>query len=220
MSTETVKKAAESKGTAGLPSAGYEQREALRMRQATLEQEAEILAERMIIGKLDESWKNLDREIVHDLGLLVVTGAREDMAYCWANHVNAHGSQIMNKRIVGWEVVSGTGEDCPESRECVEADGRRQIGDVTLMRIPRERSVFLKALGRKTYLEKTGRANNPEWLLEKGREYGVEIKTSLTPEAQSRLDAKYERKRQIQEAAYTKLGRELEKGKFIPGLEL
>jgi hypothetical protein len=215
---EEIAAAAAAKGTETLPPAGHGRDEALKLRAMTLEEEAEQLAEQMIVGEIPEKFQRLDREIVQKLEQLDVSDKREDMHYVWVNFVNDHGQHIERKKLVGFEVVTGTGEDCPEGHELLTADGTRQIGDVLLMRVPRTRAVFLKARERKIDLERRGVLRNPDALAEMAFKHTggrIKIHTQLSEEhkqiAERRVEMRYQRMQQ----AYTRLGQQLEGGKVL-----
>lgn len=215
---EEIERAAKSKGTENLPPAGHGRDEALKLRQVALEEEAEKLAEQMIIGEIPKKFMELDREIVRHLDQLDVTDKRPDMHYYWANFKAEHGHHIERKKLVGFEVVSGTGEDCPEGHELVTEDGTRRIGDVLLMRVPKDRALYLKARERADSLKRRGILQNPEALAEMAYKHTggrIRIHTSLSEDHKRIAEQRVAQRYNQMERAYARLGKQLEGGKVV-----
>lgn len=223
---EEIKEAAESKGTETLPPKGWKRDEALKMRQDDLDAEAEELAARLLVGAIDEKYLSIDPHIAYRHSFLEVTDKRDDMAYCWANYINDNGSQVMRKKMLGWETVTGTGTDSPEcqDRDIIAADGTRQVGDVLLMRIPRDHAIVLKAQERADSLRRRAQYMNPEYLVELGTRYGLKVHTDLPDELKQTIERRSAaRQRQAErtiQGAYRMLGRQLEGGKTLPGVPI
>lgn len=222
-SEEQINEAVETKGTEALPDAGWKRDEVLKRRQANLEEEAEELAEKLLIGAIDDKHFQVDREIAQRLEYLHVENARDDMAYYWANFVSDHGKQVTDKKTQGWEVVSGTGKDCPEAPDCIDADGTRRLGDVLLMRISRERAVYQRALERVESLRKRSMHLNTDQLAEMAARHGFKI-TDIDSDMQRRIEQRQATQQrqavnQVQNA-YRVLGKRLEKGGTIPGIPI
>jgi len=216
--TEEIKAAAKAKGPDALPPAGHGRDEAMKMRGANLEEEAELLAEQMIIGEIPDKFQKLDREIVQRLEQLDVTEKRDDMYYVWVNFQNEHGLHVERKKLLGFEIVSGRGEDCPEGHEMIGVDGTRVIGDVILMRVPRTRAVFLKARERKADLERRGVLRNPEALAEMAFKHTggrIKIHTQLSEEHKQIAERRVEQRYRHMEMAYARLGQKLEGGRVL-----
>lgn len=218
MSEEKIERAVRSKGTADMPPAGHEQREVLKRRQASLEEEADALAEQMIMGEVDPKALEIDNEIASRVGQLDVSAKRDDMHYVWTNYVSDHGNHVERKRLCGWEIVSGKGPDVPEARELIKEDGTRRIGDVLLMRIPRDHALVMMAKERKRALERRGILRNPEALAEMAlrRTNGkVKIHLDLSEEHRRTVERRATARRIQMETAMRQLGKKLEGGAVI-----
>lgn len=138
-----------------LPPAGFERDEELRRRADELERKVEMLMSQMDIGAINPKVFEKDREIQHAIQLsdgLQVEGALDTHMYCWVNYNTQHGTKVWQKKSLGWEVVSG---DAPECRNHIKEDNTRRIGDVLLMRIPKDLHLMLemKAADRRRAIE-------------------------------------------------------------------
>jgi len=81
-----------------------------------------------------------DREIIYELDGLRVSNRDPNYEYCWV-YYGLNSQLVWQKRYLGWRVVTGTDPECQEYKE---VDGTRRIGDVLLMRIPKERYLELE----------------------------------------------------------------------------
>ena len=213
-----IQAAAKAKGTDSLPPAGWKRDEALKLRKVSLEEEAEWLAEQMIVGEIPDKFRELDREIVQKLDRLDVEDKRNDMHYVWVNFQSDHGQHVERKKLLGYEVVSGAGDDCPEAQGLITEDGTRRIGDVLLMRIPKERAVYIMAMHRKQSLERRGVLRNPEALAEMAYKHtggAIKVHTQLSDEHKRIAEQRVALRYQQMQRSFEQLGRKLEGGKVL-----
>lgn len=126
-----------------LPEPGHERREALKRREATLEQQIARLSEKILRGSIDTKELEIVNELASKTQYLSVSGARPEFVYSWVSK-NRHGQHIQTLKAQGWETVQG---DDPEALELKGMDGSttRQLGDVILMRIKKDIYIVLKA---------------------------------------------------------------------------
>jgi len=123
-----------------LEPAGYKRDEQLAKRKDELEEAMETSTpEAYAMGDIPE-----DREIMHDVvsGYTRVTNKQPGYEYAWTYDPVSDPSNIARMGIAerfmrGYEFVQG---DMPEAQELKNStpDGRRRVGDVTLMRCKRE----------------------------------------------------------------------------------
>lgn len=142
--------AAEEAAAAELPPAGHQRRETLKARDERLQIEAERIAEQIIRGSVDPSKLEIINDIASKTEQLNVSNPQPGFVYAWMS-INQHGHHISRMENLGWVVVQG---DDPEALE-LKGSGRgagvgspgthRQLGDVILMKIPRERYLVLRA---------------------------------------------------------------------------
>lgn len=134
-----------------LPPPGYQREEEIKRREDGLQQEIERQASKIIMGTLDENAVKLRNEIASRTRFLTVSNADPNYKYAWIsknNHLQ-HKQRFENQ---GWQTVQG---DDPEAIELKGVGGvasgagapdtTRQLGDVILMKIPRDRYVMLEA---------------------------------------------------------------------------
>ena len=128
---------------ATLPPPGHERREEQKVREESLQQQIERMSSKMLSGQLDPKSLEIVNEIASKTQHLTVSGARPDCVYAWVSK-NRYQQHIQALRPLGWEVVQG---DDPEALELKGQDGgtTRQLGDVILMRIHRDRYIVIKA---------------------------------------------------------------------------
>jgi hypothetical protein len=128
---------------AELPEPGHERREALKRREDTLQAEIDAMAHKMLSGQIDPKSLEIVNEIAQKTQFLSVSNAQPGYVYAWVSK-NQHGHHIQELKPLGWEVVQGKD---PEALELKGQDGgtTRQLADVILMRIERERYIVLKA---------------------------------------------------------------------------
>lgn len=120
-----------------LPPPGDERREELKRRADALEQKGEELAGELEMERANPAAYEPINDIQADIdGLSVSNGDHEKYHYVWAQ-TGGSGRFVQAKRVQGYEIVSG--RQAPEAHELLQADGTRRLGDVILMRIPRER---------------------------------------------------------------------------------
>lgn len=127
-----------------LPPAGHERDELLRLRQDELEAKIDALSNHLDLASIDPKVFKKDREIQHEIRNtdgLQVEGALETHMYSWVNYNTQHGLKVWQKKAIGWEVVSS---DMPECKNLAREDGTRRIGDVLLMRIPKDLHLALE----------------------------------------------------------------------------
>lgn len=218
MEKEQRQAAVKAKGTEALPPAGHEQREILKMREANLQEEAELLAQKIIMGAIPEDMLKIDRHIYQKIDMLEVSDKRDDMHYVWVNFKAENGHHVERKRILGYEVVSGTGDDCPEAKEVITEDGSRRIGDVLLMRIPRQAALAQMAEQRAQALTRRGILRNPDALAEMALKHTngkIQVHTTLSEEHMRIAERRAQQRQMSRERAYARLGRQLEGGRVI-----
>jgi hypothetical protein len=128
---------------ATLPEPGHERREALKQREESLQEQIDRMSRQMLSGTLDAKALEVVNEIASKTQYLTVSSARPDYVYAWVSK-NRHMQHIQALKPLGWEVVQG--ED-PEALELKgqDASTTRQLGDVILMRIKRDRYIVIKA---------------------------------------------------------------------------
>lgn len=128
---------------ATLPPPGHERREELKEREESLQQQIDRMANKLLSGQLDAKALEIENEIASKTQYLSVANARPEYVYAWVSK-NRHQQHIQALRPLGWEVVQG---DDPEAMELKGQDGgtTRQLGDVILMRIHRDRYIVIKA---------------------------------------------------------------------------
>lgn len=148
---ETIQEKAEVEAAATLPPPGHQRQEQLRRRQDELQAEAERVADRMIRGQIDPSQLEIANEIASKTQWMNVSNADPAFVYGWVS-TNRHGQHIQAMTRYGWIIVSG---DDPEAIELkgthagTSPGTTRELGDVVLMKIPKERYIVLKALEEK-----------------------------------------------------------------------
>lgn len=141
----------EQNAAATLPPKGFLRHEELARRQDELQREAERVADKMIRGSIDPSQLEIANEIASKTQWMSVSNADPAFVYGWVSK-NRHGQHIQAMHRLGWTTVQG------EDPEAIELKGTRmgtslgttrELGDVILMKIPRERYIVLKALEEK-----------------------------------------------------------------------
>lgn len=164
-----------------LPVKGYRSREDELRRQDDLQAEAERIASQMQAGTVDPSKLEIANEIASRTQFLSVSDADPAFVYGWVSR-NRHGQHVQSMKQLGWIVVQG------DDREAIELKGTqggqgtmpgttRELGDVLLMKIPREKYVVLKALevAQTRQLQKASTANLVE-MRDKYRDKGVIVR--------------------------------------------
>lgn len=139
---------------AQLPPPGHQRREMLRRNADNLEREVDALASKVLMGRLDEKYLKLQSEITSRTKFLHVSNADPAYCYCWISK-NSNGHHIQRAEQLGWRVVQGDDPEAVELKGSGGAasgagspDSTRQLGDVILMKIPRDKYLLLRALER------------------------------------------------------------------------
>ena len=136
-----------------LPPPGHERREQQRRRADNLEREVDSLAAKVLTGRLDGKNLQIQNEIAHRTKYLAVSNPDPNYCYAWISK-NSHGHHIMRMEQLGYRVVQG---DDPEAAEYLpggpaagagSVGTTRELADVILMKIPRDRYILLRALER------------------------------------------------------------------------
>ena len=141
----------EEQAEAGLPEPGYMRHETLRRRQDELQAESERLADQMIRGTVDPKKLEIANEIASKTQWMTVSNADPAFVYGWVSK-NRYGQHVQSMHRMGWVTVQG---DDPEAIELKGSHGgtspgtTRELGDVVLMKVPKERYIVLKALEEK-----------------------------------------------------------------------
>jgi len=133
---------------ADLPPPGDARREELRRREDELQARGEEIAAKLDLNAIDPDVLKIDNEIAshydREAGTVIhISNPQSDRAYCWANYICQHGNDVIRRKAVGWQLVSGND---PECRDLRDEQGRRKLGDLVLMWIPRARKEQLDAL--------------------------------------------------------------------------
>lgn len=125
-----------------LPPAGDERREELKRRTADLEEQREELAEGGVEAhSVDPSAFKIDNEIASALPTIErISNAQKGFEYGWVCF-RQNGLMVERAKIDGWVVVSGSDL---ESREHLQPDGTRRVGDVLLMRISKDKAIMIR----------------------------------------------------------------------------
>lgn len=158
-----------------LPEPGHERREAIKRRQATLEEQIERLAQKMQRGTIDSKELEIVNEIANKTAYLNVSNQRSDYVYGWVSK-NRHGQHMQRARAEGWEVVDGDDQEGIELKGVHDNSTLRSLGDVVLMRIKRDIYIALKA--REQVRTKEVQQNSAGTLVEMGHRYrdlGVKV---------------------------------------------
>jgi len=142
--SKAVAEAAAQQTNESLPPPGFRRDEEIAQRKDTLAEAIE--AQSPDSYALDPRKLEIDREIAYHINRneLEITGAQEGFVYCW-EYFGQNGRLVMGKKRDGWEVVNGND---PEAQELKYVDGTRHLGDVLLMRIPKERYEVLQGVDR------------------------------------------------------------------------
>jgi hypothetical protein len=127
--------------TGALPPAGHQRDEELKRRTDALEAKAaETHAE---VQTINPDVMDVERELAGHFNSLDITNKDARYVYKWVNFVSNGG--IMLRQAVApperWEVVTG---DAKEAAELRQVDGTRKLGDVMLVRMPKERYAILE----------------------------------------------------------------------------
>lgn len=125
--------------TPNLPPAGYERDEELKQREDALQEQAELAAEQVDVGRANPKVFHVDNELAQWFDELDVNGAQDEYAYSWTP-THTYGRFVQQKLYKGWEIVQG---DMPEARALKHTDTTRKLGDVILMRIKKDRKAML-----------------------------------------------------------------------------
>lgn len=147
---EAAVEVAEEAAQAELPPPGHERRESLKRREESLQEEIDRVASQMLSGQVDAKKLEIVNEIANQTQYLTVSNPQPGFEYGWVSK-NRSGQHIQMAKAIGWEVVQGSDKEAVElkgssrSQSGGEPDTTRQLGDVILMRIPRERFIVLQA---------------------------------------------------------------------------
>lgn len=189
----------------GLPPPGDARRETLRQRADRLAQEAEELSNDLERESIDPTKLRVENDIAQSFvpdfetenWNLPVSNARPGYVYKWVfrDPGGRFGNTfVMRERIPvngPWEVVSGTGPECPEAREHLFADGTRVVGDVLLMRIRKDfHTMLLRRQAARTERFEHSITSRLEELGERARGRGVKVHTdasTMNPKMAERL---------------------------------
>lgn len=140
-----------------LPPAGHQRNEELRRRTDSLNEEAERLGEHIEGGGGKQIV--VENEIAQHFAFnaLEVSKQQPGYVYSWA-WMGVRGTQSMQlgfKRSEGWEVVQGEDSEALEHKG-IGADSTRQIGDVILLRIRKDKFIALTRYYRDQRLKREG----------------------------------------------------------------
>jgi hypothetical protein len=140
----------EEKAAQELPERGYLSKEVQLKRQDELQKEAERIASQMQSGTIDPKKLEIANEIANKTQYLSVSNADPAFVYGWVSR-NRHSQHIQAMKQFGWVVVQGDDEEAIELKGTQSGQGgapgtTRELGDVVLMKIPKDRYVVLKAL--------------------------------------------------------------------------
>lgn len=134
-----------------LPPAGHARREEVKRRGESLQAEIERQAANLIMGRLDPKALKVHNEIASRTQYMHVSNADPNCKYAWISK-NNHSQHIRALEQQGWRTVQG---DDPEALELKGTSGvasgtgtpdsTRQIGDVILMKVPKDVYVALQA---------------------------------------------------------------------------
>lgn len=133
-----------------LPSQGHIRREILKRRAALLEEQAEVMADKTGTYSVDPAKLKVEPEIMKHIDpascLFEVTDPVEGRCYCWVRKdKNAIAQKRNEARFFGirgaWQVVQSADT---EAKECLTAEGTREIGDVLLMWISLENYINIQ----------------------------------------------------------------------------
>lgn len=135
-------------GDTTLPPPGYQRDEVLARRADDLAERADqmnagVEAYSFPSTLLDPT--NLDNEIAGHVDELSVIDAQPGFAYKWVKRDVVGGKAVIMAQREGWQVVCG---DMPENRANMNELSQRQIGDVILMRIQKDRYHLLQRAAR------------------------------------------------------------------------
>lgn len=139
--------AAQQAAAAELPPAGHERDEFMRRRQDQLDMEIERVSEQIVQGTVDASKMEVINEIAAHTQYLSVSNPNPERAYTWVSR-NRHSQHIQLMRSLGWQVIQGHDEEAVELKGAHGAtgDSTRQLGDVILMWMPRDRYVVMRGM--------------------------------------------------------------------------
>lgn len=154
-----------------LPPAGYTRDEELKRRTDQLQEQAETYAPEVetINPRKLEPINEIMQKFDENTGQLLVSNRDPAFEYCWVN-ASSHGIFITTKKAVGWQVVQG---DMPEASEHKQVSTVRQVGDVILMRIPKE--LHQKLRERDFNRAMAQREGVSADLIEKAQKYGARV---------------------------------------------
>lgn len=185
---EDVQKAVEAHGTKTLPPAGYGRQEALRMRQAKLEQAIEESSELKLIGGLDPSAFKPDPYFLHHSDEMGVPhGDYANYEYLWAE-TSHRGQHIDLAKRAGYAPVR---KDDPDGADFMQysPEGYPLVGSTILMKMPLDRYIDLRAEYLADYKRKRGDIFNVDKMLEISERYAsktgkpaIKIVDRFTPE--------------------------------------
>jgi len=147
-------------GVEALPAAGHARRETLRKRAAKLQKVAETMLDQteLPIYAADPKKLKEEPEILRHMNqasfMFDVSNKKPGFVYFWCRDAHydisvkkAESRMWLGPNFPGWEIVANCGcaigskhpvGSCefPESRELIDVNGYRSVGDVKLMRIP------------------------------------------------------------------------------------
>lgn len=143
MTQEQLDAAAQAADAATGEEPGYKREEAKKRREDTLQEEIDRMTKRMLSGTIDTKSLEIVNEIAQKTQYLSVSNPQPGYVYAWIS-TNQHGHHVQALKPLGWEVVQGKD---PEALELKGEKGgtTRELVDVLLMRIKRDRYIVLKA---------------------------------------------------------------------------
>jgi len=131
-----------------LPARGHARREEELRRQDRLQAEAERIAAQIQAGTVDPRQLDIVNDIANKTQYLSVSNPDPAFVYGWMSK-NRHGQHVQAMRQLGWTTVQGDDPECIELKGTLGGTSpgtTRELGDVILMKIPRERYLVIKAL--------------------------------------------------------------------------
>lgn len=124
-----------------LPPAGDARREELKRREDRLQEQA--AATYANVEAIAPDAMAIERELAGAFNSLDVAAADPQFVYKWVNFVNNGGIALRTATAPPerWQIVSG---DMPEAVDLRQVDGTRKLGDVILVRMPKQRYAILE----------------------------------------------------------------------------
>lgn len=220
---EETQEAVEKEAAESLPPPGHMRHEELRRRQDELQKEAERVASQMIRGTVDPKKLEIANEIASKTQWMSVSKADPAFVYGWVSK-NRHSQHIQAMHRLGWITVQGDDPEAEELKGTMQGTSpgtTRELGDVVLMKIPKERYIVLKALEEKHKLD-VQRASTAG-LVELGSKYkkqGVIVRAHNMPDPHGDLSGPDIRPRAFtSKAGARRFVQDLRDG-TVPGMEI